>query len=108
MEQLSHRFPFGHAVQSSLIAACHEAGTDDEYCSHISNNYNWIVDTYRQAIFIRSSTYCPISRMKWKPLEPTQGQFLTAIPDAMIAWARGHNIRYRDAATTTITTTTTP
>ena len=33
--------------------------------------------------------------MKWKPLEPTQGQFTTAIPDAMIAWARAHNIRYR-------------
>ena len=105
VEQLSHRFPFGQAVQSSLIAACHEAGTDDEYCSHISNNYNWIVDTYRRANFQRSSTYCPISRMKWKPLEPTQGQFLTAIPDAMIAWAQGHNIRYRAAAAATITTT---
>ena len=36
--------------------------------------------------------------MKWKPLEPTQGQFLTAIPDAMIAWAQGHNIRYRGSS----------
>ena len=36
--------------------------------------------------------------MKWKPLEPTQGQFITAIPDAMIAWAQGHNIRYRGSS----------
>ena len=54
MEQLSHGFPFGHAVQSSLIAACHEAGTDDEFCSHISGNYNWVVDTYRRVILQRS------------------------------------------------------
>ena len=78
------RFPFGQAVQSSKIAASHEAGTDDEFCSHISNNYNWIVDTYRRAIFERRSNYCLMSRMKWKPLKPTQGQFSTAITDAMI------------------------
>ena len=36
--------------------------------------------------------------MKWKPLEPSQGQFLTAISDAMIAWAQGHNIRYRGSS----------
>ena len=59
---------------------------------------NWIVDTYRRAIFERRSNYCLMSRMKWKPLEPTQGQFSTAIPDAMIAWARGHNIRYRGSS----------
>ena len=92
------RFPFGQAVQSSKIAASHEAGTDDEFCSHISNNYNWIVDTYRRAIFERRSNYCLMSRMKWKPLKPTQGQFSTAIPDAMIAWAQGHNISYRGSS----------
>ena len=85
-------------MQSSKIAASHEAGTDDEFCSHISNNYNWIVDTYRRAIFERRSNYCLMSRMKWKPLKPTQGQFSTAIPDAMIAWAQGHNIRYRGSS----------
>ena len=59
---------------------------------------NWIVDTYRRAIFERRSNYCLMSRMKWKPLKPTQGQFSTAIPDAMIAWAQGHNIRYRGSS----------
>ena len=47
VEQLSHSFPFGQAVASNNIAACHSAGEDDNYCSYVSNNFNWLVDTYR-------------------------------------------------------------
>ena len=45
--QLSHSFPFGHAVKSPMISQCHESGTDDEFCQHIANNYNLVVDTFR-------------------------------------------------------------
>lgn len=46
--QRSHSFPFGHAVQSPMITQCQESGTDDEFCQHIANNYNLVVDTFRQ------------------------------------------------------------
>ena len=33
--------------------------------------------------------------MKWKPIEPNRGDFITEIPDNMIAWAAGHNMTVR-------------
>ena len=50
VEQVTHGFPFGHAVVSNTISDCHIAEADDEYCQHVKNNYNWIVDTYRLSI----------------------------------------------------------
>ena len=50
VEQLSHSFPFGQAVVSTNIAACHLAGEEDNYCSFVSNNFNWLVDTYRSEL----------------------------------------------------------
>ena len=54
VEQLSHSFPFGQAVVSNNIAACHSAGEDDNYCSYVSNNFNWLVDTYRSELTLSS------------------------------------------------------
>ena len=31
-----------------MISQCQESGTDDEFCQHIANNYNLVVDTFRQ------------------------------------------------------------
>ena len=47
VEQLSHKFPFGHAVQSTRIQECQLSGIDNAYCAYVRDNYNWIVDTYR-------------------------------------------------------------
>ena len=47
VEQVSHSFPFGQAVNSERIAECQHSGTDDGQCSFIRANYNWIVDTFR-------------------------------------------------------------
>ena len=47
VRQINHQFPFGHAVASQLISDCEIAGIDDEFCTHVKENYNWIVDTYR-------------------------------------------------------------
>ena len=80
VEQLSHSFPFGQAVMSSNIAGCQEAGENDNYCSYVGQNFNWLVDTYR---------------MKWKAMEPHQGDFVVETPDQMIAWAAERNIQVR-------------
>ena len=47
VEQTSHLFPFGQAVDSDIIASCYDSGQDDNYCSYVSNNFNIITDTYR-------------------------------------------------------------
>ena len=47
VEQVSHTFPFGQAVNSERIAECQHSGIDDGQCSFIRANYNWIVDTFR-------------------------------------------------------------
>jgi len=80
VRQINHQFPFGHAVASQLISDCEIAGIDDEFCTHVKENYNWIVDTYR---------------MKWKAIEPKEGDFITDVPDNMIAWAKKNNITVR-------------
>ena len=84
VHQISHHFPFGAAVKSDRIASCFDEGEDNMYCSFIREHFNWIVDTYR---------------MKWKPMEPVEGQLETDIPDKMIEWAhesgktvRGHSL----------------
>ena len=80
VEQLSHSFPFGQAVWSDNIAGCQEEGENDNYCSYVEQNFNWLVDTYR---------------MKWKAMEPHQGDFVVETPDQMIAWAAERNIQVR-------------
>ena len=57
--QDSHAFPFGTAVKSANIAACLDGGQEDNYCSFVRENFNWVVDTYR---------------MKWRASEPSEGQ----------------------------------
>ena len=57
VEQLTHSFPFGQSVASMNIAECHDSGLDDNYCTYVKENFNWLVDGYR---------------MKWKALEPHQ------------------------------------
>ena len=47
IEQTSHLFPFGQAVDSAIIGSCYETGRDDNYCSYVRNNFNMITDTYR-------------------------------------------------------------
>ena len=47
VEQTSHLFPFGQAVDSDIIASCYDADQDDNYCSYARNNFNMITDTYR-------------------------------------------------------------
>jgi len=74
--QLGHKFPFGTAVKSPRIANCWDADNgshpvNDAYCSFVGENFNWVVDTYR---------------MKWKPMEPMEGQIDTEIPDKMLQW----------------------
>ena len=53
VEQTSHLFPFGQAVQSVAIASCYDQVTDsalDNYCQYVRSNFNWIVDTYRNLV----------------------------------------------------------
>merc|ERR1712203_1328010 len=71
-DQTDHRFPFGTAVKSDIIASCWGSKEDSPYCSFVRENFNWMVDSYR---------------MKWRPAEPNQGQLVTEVPDKMIAWA---------------------
>ena len=33
--------------------------------------------------------------MKWKAIEPKEGDFITDVPDNMIAWAKKNNITVR-------------
>ena len=40
-------------------------------------------------------TVCTFTRMKWKPIEPNQGDFITEVADNMIAWAQSNNITVR-------------
>ena len=83
IQQTQHLFPFGQAVKSPIIASCYdqEAAVDDiNYCDFVRQNFNWIVDTYR---------------MKWRPIEPTRGQFEVEIPTKMISWAAQNNITVR-------------
>ena len=47
VEQTSHLFPFGQAVDSDLIASCYDTNQDDNYCNYVRNNFNMITDTYR-------------------------------------------------------------
>ena len=47
IEQVTHNYPFGHAVQAAAISECESSGTDNYYCKHVKDNYNWIVDTYK-------------------------------------------------------------
>ena len=47
VQQKTHNFPFGQAVQSKSLSDCYLANYESKVCSHVSENYNWIVDTYR-------------------------------------------------------------
>ena len=47
VEQTSHLFLFGQAVDSDLIASCYDSGRDENYCNYVRNNFNIITDTYR-------------------------------------------------------------
>jgi len=78
--QLSHKYPFGHAVQGPTIADCQTSGVDNNYCSYMKNNFNWVVDTYR---------------MKFRAIEPNRGEFVTEIADLMIDWAQKNNLTVR-------------
>ena len=40
-------------------------------------------------------TYSTLTRMKWKAIEPHQGDFITEDADNMIAWAHSNNITVR-------------
>ena len=80
VEQISHLFPFGQAVYSPELANCHDQDSSSNYCEYVSQNFNWIVDTYR---------------MKWRPIEPSRGDFEVEIPTKMISWAGQNNISVR-------------
>ena len=80
IKQTQHLFPFGQAVKSPLIANCYDQAADDNYCNFVSQNFNWLVDTYR---------------MKWRPIEPTRGEFEVEIPTKMISWAAQNNLTVR-------------
>ena len=43
VRQVNHQFPFGQAVKSKHISECEIAGVDNELCTHVKENYNWIV-----------------------------------------------------------------
>ena len=47
LEQKTHKFPFGTAVVSTRIAKCFDSNQDDNYCSFVRDNFNWMVDSYR-------------------------------------------------------------
>jgi len=78
--QLTHKYPFGQAVQGPAIAECQTIGVDNNYCSYVKNNFNWVVDTFR---------------MKFRAIEPNRGQFITEIADSMIDWAQKNNMTVR-------------
>ena len=83
IQQTQHLFPFGQAVKSPIIASCYDQAADikfNNYCNFVSQNFNWIVDTYR---------------MKWRPIEPTRGQFEVEIPTKMLSWAAQNNLTVR-------------
>jgi len=81
--QLTHSFPFGTAVRSPYIAECVDTAQDTAFCEYIKNNYNWLVDNFR---------------MKWKPMEPSPGEFESEIPDKLISWAENNNMQVRGHA----------
>ena len=96
VEQTSHFFPFGQAVQSKAIADCHDQGVDNNYCQYVSQNFNWIVDTYRQIPdTYPTQHFLGCSRMKWRPIEPVRGDFEVETPTKMISWAQQNNISVR-------------
>ena len=80
IQQTQHLFPFGQAVKSPIIASCYDEAEDNNYCNFVRQNFNMMVDTYR---------------MKWRPIEPTRGQFEVEIPTKMISWAAQNNITVR-------------
>jgi len=80
VRQLTQAFPFGTAVKSKDISACQVSGIESAFCDFTKDNFNWIVDTYR---------------MKWKPMEPIQGETDTEIPDNMAAWAKSNGLTVR-------------
>ena len=75
VEQVSHSFSFGTAANGGLLAECHQSGQDSPYCAFIGQNFNSLVLDYH---------------MKWKYMEPSQGELRTEVPDLAMAWARAH------------------
>ena len=46
IKQMNHSFPFGTAVITPRIRSCYDSNEDDNYCSFVRDNFNWLVDTY--------------------------------------------------------------
>lgn len=46
IKQMNHSFPFGTAVITPRIRSCYDSDEDDNYCSFVRDNFNWLVDTY--------------------------------------------------------------
>lgn len=83
IRQLTHAFPFGTAINSELIAECQTSGVESAYCKFTRENYNWVVDLWR---------------MKWKYMEPKQGEIVTEPQDSMINWAISNGLTVRSHA----------
>ena len=80
IQQTSHNFAFGTAVNCERISDCFESGQDDEYCSFAKTNYNMLVCGYR---------------MKIKYVEMKQGEYNYKEGDNTVEWAKKNNMEVR-------------
>ena len=81
INQQTHQFAFGSAVQSIQISQC--LGGNTPYCSFAKDNFNFMTDTYR---------------MKWPEQEPVQGELnidSMEVVDRFIEWASEHDMQVR-------------
>ena len=82
VNQKSHQFGFGSAVQSLEISRCQD-GEESSYCTFAKENFNFMSDTYR---------------MKWKEQEPSEGELnedSLAVVDKLIEWGDAQGMQVR-------------
>ena len=83
VDQKTHNFAFGTALDCGHISECLQSGVDDEYCQFASDHYNMLVCAYR---------------MKIRYVEEVQGEYNYQSGDDMIEWTKLHNMRARGHA----------
>jgi len=83
VEQKTHNFAFGTALDCGHVSECLQSEVDDEYCQFASDHYNMLVCAYR---------------MKIRYVEEVQGEYNYQSGDDMIEWTKLHNMRARGHA----------
>jgi len=80
LNHISHKFPFGTALNGQKIRSCMENGLDDLYCTFAKENFNYVVLE---------------NAMKWASIEPNRGQFRYENADSTLLWASERGMRAR-------------